>query len=104
MRQGTEFTGRGKREEGRGKAAKSDAGAVLRTTGFAAFSLPPSLFPLPRLRRVLSALRTIFGMPDYAGYVEHCRLRHPDQPILTREEHYAQHLARRYGNGPSRCC
>ena len=53
---------------------------------------------------LVSALKKVFGMPDYAAYLEHCQARHAGDRVLSRSEHYAQHLARRYGNGPSRCC
>ena len=55
-------------------------------------------------RRALSVIRTIFGMPDYDRYLEHCRLRHPEQPILSESDYFAQFVARRYGSGASRCC
>ena len=57
-----------------------------------------------RMRRILSVIRTIVGMPDYDRYLEHCRLRHPDQPILSQSDYFAQFVARRYGSGASRCC
>ena len=57
-----------------------------------------------RVQRALSVLRTIVGMPDYDRYLEHCRLRHPGEPVLSPSEYYEQFVARRYGNGPSRCC
>jgi uncharacterized short protein YbdD (DUF466 family) len=52
----------------------------------------------------MTTLRTILGMPNYKRYIEHCRERHPGEPVLSEAEYYSQHLARRYGNGPSRCC
>ncbi|MBI4501447.1 MAG: YbdD/YjiX family protein [Gemmatimonadetes bacterium] len=68
-------------------------------------TLPSSLVvTLHACRRALSVIRTVLGMPDYDRYLEHCRLRHPDQPVLSRSDYFAQYVARRYGSGPSRCC
>ena len=92
MRQGTE-KGRGRREEGR--VDPSQGG----------FTLPSSLFPLPLFQRLARALRVVFGMPDYDRYVTHRRACHPDEPVLSRADHYAEHLRRRYeSGGPTRCC
>ena len=56
------------------------------------------------LRRMSSTIRTIVGMPDYRRYLDHCRLRHPGERVLSPSEYYAEFVTRRYGNGPSRCC
>ena len=56
------------------------------------------------LRRILSALRTIVGMPDYRRYLEHCSLKHPGERVLSPSEYYRQFIANRYGGGPTRCC
>jgi uncharacterized short protein YbdD (DUF466 family) len=56
--------------------------------------------------RCLSALRRMAGMPDYAAFVAQHRLQHPDLPVPSEREYYAQYVAARYGdgNGPTRCC
>jgi uncharacterized short protein YbdD (DUF466 family) len=57
-----------------------------------------------RVRALGAVLRQIFGMPDYDGYLEHRRAAHPDEPVMSRAEYFADHLAWRYGGGPTRCC
>jgi uncharacterized short protein YbdD (DUF466 family) len=56
------------------------------------------------LRRALRMIRRVMGMPDYAGYLEHVRRCHPDQPPSTEREFYDSFLRARYGDGPTRCC
>lgn len=56
------------------------------------------------LHRFLAALRRVAGMPDYAAYVEHLRACHPDRPIPTEREYFADYTEARYGSGVSRCC
>jgi uncharacterized short protein YbdD (DUF466 family) len=81
----------------------TEAGNEKRETGNVTF--PLSRFPLSPLRGIGRALRVIFGMPDYDRYLSHRRACHPDEPVLSPGEHYAEHLRRRYeGGGPSRCC
>lgn len=57
-----------------------------------------------RLARCLTALRRIAGMPDYAAFVEHRRRHHPQDPMPTEREYYAQYVTARYGDSPTRCC
>ena len=57
-----------------------------------------------RLRAWCSACRQVFGMPDYERYLAHAALRHPGAPVLTRAEHSAREIERRYGAGGMRCC
>ncbi|HJR16169.1 MAG TPA: YbdD/YjiX family protein [Gemmatimonadales bacterium] len=54
--------------------------------------------------RIGSFLRRIAGMPDYEAYLEHLRSSHPEKPLPTRREYYAEYLSSRYGDGPTRCC
>ena len=51
-----------------------------------------------------TALKQIVGMPDYARYLEHANLEHPNCPLLSEREFYDQYLAQRYGGGATRCC
>ena len=67
-------------------------------------NLPASRFPLPQLRKMVSTLKAVAGMPDYDRYLEHRRARHPGEPVLSRREHYGQYVARRYASGGGRCC
>jgi uncharacterized short protein YbdD (DUF466 family) len=55
-------------------------------------------------RRVLSGIRRIAGMPDYAAHVEHLRRCHPEAPIPSEREYYDDFVRARYGDGPTRCC
>jgi uncharacterized short protein YbdD (DUF466 family) len=53
---------------------------------------------------MLSVIRRISGMPDYAAHVDHLRRCHPGQPIPTEREFYEEFLRTRYTDGPTRCC
>jgi uncharacterized short protein YbdD (DUF466 family) len=59
---------------------------------------------LPFSVRVASVLRRVAGMPDYHGYTEHLRRYHPEMPVPSEQEYYAEYLRTRYGDNPSRCC
>ena len=59
---------------------------------------------LARLGALAAALRRVAGMPDYAVYVGHLRRCHPERPIPTEREYFAEYVAARYGDGPTRCC
>lgn len=53
------------------------------------------------------AARLMVGMPDYDTYVQHMRLTHPDQPIMSYEKFFRERQEARYGGGdgrPGRCC
>jgi uncharacterized short protein YbdD (DUF466 family) len=56
------------------------------------------------LARLATLVRGISGMPDYRAYIEHVRRCHPDAPIMTEREYYAEYVNRRYADGFSRCC
>ena len=56
------------------------------------------------LDRLLSALRQVAGMPDYAAHLEHLRRCHPGRVAPTEREFYEEYLRGRYGDGPTRCC
>lgn len=56
------------------------------------------------LARLATLTRRLSGMPDYAGYLEHCRVAHPGHPVLGEREFFAEYLTRRYEGGPTRCC
>jgi uncharacterized short protein YbdD (DUF466 family) len=57
-----------------------------------------------RVSAVLSAVRRVAGMPDYAAHLEHLRCRHPERAVPTEREYFEQYVAARYGDGPTRCC
>ncbi len=56
------------------------------------------------LARLATMVRRISGMPDYRAYIEHARRCHPDAPIMTERDYYAEYVNKRYADGPSRCC
>lgn len=55
-------------------------------------------------QRLRQLLRLMIGLPDYQRYLEHRRLRHPDEAVLSEPEFVAQRQQARYGKGASRCC
>ena len=64
---------------------------------------------MPGLRRrwrgFLAAVRQVVGAPDYERYLAHHAACHPGRPPLSRREHYAEFVTRRFGSGgPARCC
>jgi len=56
------------------------------------------------LSGLLSAIRRIAGMPDYAAHLEHLRRCHPEQAVPTEREFYEEFVRARYADGPTRCC
>jgi uncharacterized short protein YbdD (DUF466 family) len=51
------------------------------------------------------AARLMVGVPDYETYVQHMRLKHPDQPIMSYDEFFRNRQKARYdGTKPGRCC
>ena len=56
------------------------------------------------LRRFATVLRRVAGMPDYAAYVEHLRSCHPEAPVPTEREYFAEYTQAKYGSGTTRCC
>jgi uncharacterized short protein YbdD (DUF466 family) len=55
-------------------------------------------------RGLLSAVRRIAGMPDYAAHVEHLRRCHPERAVPSEREFYEDFVRARYADGPTRCC
>jgi len=53
---------------------------------------------------LLSALRRVAGMPDYAAHVEHLRRCHPERAVPGEREFYEEFVRARYADGPTRCC
>ena len=46
----------------------------------------------------------VFGIPDYERYLDHRALHHPDEPVLSRREFFAQAIDRKYCRSGPRCC
>lgn len=55
-------------------------------------------------RHMLSVIRRIAGMPDYAAHLDHLRRCHPERPIPSERQFYNDFIRTRYGDGPTRCC
>ncbi|CAH2601414.1 YbdD/YjiX family protein [Rhodovastum atsumiense] len=56
-------------------------------------------------RRLKETANLMVGLPDYDTYVAHRQARHPDLPVMTREEFFRDRQSRRYGTGGGlRCC
>jgi uncharacterized short protein YbdD (DUF466 family) len=52
-------------------------------------------------------LRLMVGVPDYDTYVQHRRVNHPGQPVMTYEEFFMERLQARYAVEKGRfrgCC
>ncbi|HEY7481486.1 MAG TPA: YbdD/YjiX family protein [Gemmatimonadales bacterium] len=58
----------------------------------------------PAISGLLSAVRRIAGMPDYAAHLEHLRRCHPDRTLPSEREFYEEYVRARYADGPTRCC
>ena len=64
------------------------------------------------IRRFLGMLRDKFragarlavGVPDYAAYLEHHRLHHPDREPPGYAAFFRERQDARYGKGRVRCC
>jgi len=50
------------------------------------------------------AARQMVGVPDYATYVRHRRITHPDLPVMTELEFFRNRQNARYGAGRSGGC
>lgn len=53
------------------------------------------------------AARLMIGIPDYETYVQHRKMLHPDQPIMSYEEFFRERQEARYSVSKGRlrgCC
>jgi uncharacterized short protein YbdD (DUF466 family) len=57
-----------------------------------------------RLSAIGRALGKLFGMPDYARYLEHRARCHSAGPIMSEKEFVLAELERKYAGGGGRCC
>ena len=55
------------------------------------------------LAALLSAVRRVAGMPDYAAHLEHLRRCHPERPLPSDREFFEEYVRARYADGPTRC-
>jgi len=90
-------------------ATESTGPAVMRSeaTGAAdalgAGGLPQGVVP-NKAHGIRQVCRQLFGIPDYERYIEHAKVHHPDAPVLSRRDFYAQAIDRKYGKSGPRCC
>jgi uncharacterized short protein YbdD (DUF466 family) len=57
-----------------------------------------------RFSSLIAGFKHVIGMPDYAAYVKHLRIAHPEAPVPSEREYYDEYLKGRYESGPTRCC
>jgi uncharacterized short protein YbdD (DUF466 family) len=56
---------------------------------------------------VVQTARLMVGVPDYQTYVEHQRLHHPEEPVMTYEAFFRERQNARYAVDKGRfrgCC
>jgi len=56
---------------------------------------------------IARAARLMVGVPDYQSYVEHRKIHHPGEPIMTYEEFFWERQQARYACGKGKfrgCC
>ncbi|PKU24314.1 YbdD/YjiX family protein [Telmatospirillum siberiense] len=46
----------------------------------------------------------MIGVPDYDVYVEHRKITHPGEPIMSYEEFFRERQENRYSLRVGRCC
>jgi uncharacterized short protein YbdD (DUF466 family) len=56
------------------------------------------------LKKWLTVLRTVIGVPDYDRYVRHMAARHPGCAVLSPDDFRRMRLESRYSRPGSRCC
>jgi uncharacterized short protein YbdD (DUF466 family) len=54
--------------------------------------------------RVRRAYLQVFGIPDYARYLDHMGAHHPGAPVLSERAFHAQAIDRKYRKSGARCC
>ncbi len=58
-------------------------------------------------RWAVRTARLMVGIPDYDTYVQHRRMHHPGEPVMTFEEFFRERQEARYAVGKGRfrgCC
>lgn len=58
------------------------------------------------IRQLSQSLRLMVGMPEYATYVDHMKIAHPGQSIMSYQEFFRERQEARYGGKGrlNRCC
>lgn len=57
-----------------------------------------------RIRRVLSIVRRIVGVPDYDTYLAHMQRKYPDCTPMDARTFERERMAEKYKRPGSRCC
>ena len=57
-------------------------------------------------RRAVQTARLMVGIPDYETYLDHRRMHHPTEPVMSYVEFFRERQKARYGAGgrPTGCC
>ena len=55
-------------------------------------------------RGLAQSLRLMVGLPDYDTYVQHMRMKHPDQPPMSYEAFFRERQEARFGGATGKCC
>ena len=50
------------------------------------------------------AARLMVGLPDYDTYVQHMRMKHPDQSPMSYEAFFRERQEARFGGATGKCC
>ncbi|MBL8642796.1 MAG: YbdD/YjiX family protein [Rhodospirillaceae bacterium] len=58
----------------------------------------------PLATQAAATARLMVGVPDYDAYVNHMRVRHPDEKPLDYAAFFRARQEARYGDGMTRCC
>jgi uncharacterized short protein YbdD (DUF466 family) len=58
----------------------------------------------PLTEQMAATARLMVGVPDYDAYVNHMRVRHPEQSPLDYTSFFRARQEARYGGAQSRCC
>ncbi len=58
------------------------------------------------IRQLSQSMRLMVGVPEYSTYVDHMKMAHPDQSIMSYEEFFRERQEARYGSKGrlNRCC
>ncbi|SCY57357.1 YbdD/YjiX family protein [Nitrosospira sp. Nsp13] len=67
--------------------------------------MPNKITGITRAARYLrQSMRLMVGVPEYSTYVNHMKITHPDQPVMSYQEFFRERQEARYGGKVSRCC
>ena len=72
----------------------------------AAFATPQACARTPQgwRVRIRRAYLQVFGIPDYARYLDHMAAHHAGETVLTERAFHAHAIDRKYDRRGARCC